>query len=125
MDSNDSDNDDETEYDDDDCMDVSNSHQKATEGDTPDDVVVVNQGYSIFDDDMIDKYTNIKQMRVFKSWEEEWEINVVYNKSPVGEAKLLDKYGGLSWYDWDNKQMVHSDKNDLKWIKITRRKKGG
>jgi hypothetical protein len=54
MASNDSDNDDETEYDD----DVSKSLFKATDGDTPDDVVVVNQGYSIFDDDMIDKYTD-------------------------------------------------------------------
>lgn len=65
-----------------------------------------------------------KQMRVFKSWEEEWESNVIYIKSPVGKAKLLDKYGGLSWYDCDNNQMVHSDKNELKWIRITRGKKG-
>ncbi len=65
----------------------------------------------------------MKPSRIFKCWEEEWEEEAIFLKSPVNEAKLLNKYGGLSWFDIDNDQMVYSDKNDLKWTRVTRSKK--
>ena len=66
-----------------------------------------------------------KPSRIFKSWEEDWEKESVFKKSPVNEAKLLNKYGGLSWYDIDSEQMVYSDKFDLEWIRVTTSKKSG
>ena len=47
-----------------------------------------------------------KPSRIFKNWEEDWEEVAVYKKCPINQAKLLAKYGGLSWYDLDNDQMV-------------------
>jgi hypothetical protein len=62
--------------------------------------------------------------RIFRNWEEEWETEAIFKKSPISEAKLLEKYGGLSWYDLDNEQMVYSDVDELKWNRVTRGKKG-
>ena len=65
-----------------------------------------------------------KFTRFFKAWEEEWEQDAIQKKSPVNEAKLLNKYGGLSWYDLDNEKMVYSGQSDLKWFRITRDRQG-
>lgn len=58
-----------------------------------------------------------KNVRLFRSWKEEWEDEAVENRSPVNEAKLLEKYGGLQWWDLDHNQLVYSDPTDLKWTK--------
>ena len=65
-----------------------------------------------------------KPSRIFKNWEEDWEEVAVYKKCPINQAKLLAKYGGLSWYDLDNDQMVFSDGGQLNWTKVTRGKRG-
>ncbi len=70
-----------------------------------------------------DTSEEMKPSRIFKCWEEDWEDEAIYIKSPVNEAKLLNKYGGLSWFDIDNNQMLHSDTDDLKWTRVTRSKK--
>jgi hypothetical protein len=67
---------------------------------------------------------NKEPERIFRNWEEEWETEAIFKKSPISEAKLLEKYGGLSWYDLDNEQMVYSDAMEIKWIRVTRGKKG-
>ena len=64
-----------------------------------------------------------KRIRLFRNWKEDWEDDYIIKKSPVSEAKLLEKYGGLQWMDIDNDQLVYSNPTDLKWEK--RRGRGG
>lgn len=77
---------------------------------------IVTKGNSVID--------TVPIARIFKNWEEDWEEESIFKKSPVSEARLLEKYGGLTWFDPDNNQVVYSDGNELKWIRITKKKDG-
>jgi hypothetical protein len=62
-----------------------------------------------------------KKVRIFRSWEEDWEPEAVKKRDPVNEAKLLQKYGGLQWYDFDNKKTFYSNENEIRWFKEPRK----
>ena len=57
----------------------------------------------------------------FKAWEEEWEDEAINKRDPVHEAKLLEKYGGLQWFDFDNIKTFYSNKNEIRWFKEPRK----
>jgi hypothetical protein len=59
--------------------------------------------FDIFDEE---KLSEPKKVRIFTSWEEDWEQEAVKKRDPVNEAKLLQKYGGLQWYNFDNKNYL-------------------
>jgi hypothetical protein len=62
-----------------------------------------------------------KKTRFFNAWEEEWEEDAIKKKDPVNEAKLLKKYGGLEWYDFDKKKNFFSNQNEVRWFKEPRK----
>jgi hypothetical protein len=39
--------------------------------------------------------------RIFNAWIEDWEWECIHKSDPVAEARLIQKYGGLSWLDPD------------------------
>jgi hypothetical protein len=39
--------------------------------------------------------------RLFKAWIEDWEWECIHHNDEVAEARLLQKYGGMRWYDPD------------------------
>ena len=41
--------------------------------------------------------------RVFRAWTEDWEKEILKTNDCVAEAKLLEKYKGLVFFDPDNK----------------------
>lgn len=55
--------------------------------------------------------------RIFRSWEEEWEATALKKQDPVNSARLLQKYGGMQWYDPDKKVYFRSDDRELEWTK--------
>lgn len=67
---------------------------------------------------------SIAVTRVFNYWEEEWEAEAVFKRSPISEAKLLEKYGGFSMCKIDSGGVVYSDPDDLRWYRVTTRKGG-
>jgi hypothetical protein len=68
-----------------------------------------------------DKKKEPKKIKFFKAWEEEWEVEAVKKRDPVNEAKLLEKYGGLQFFDPDkNKTYLSSDKS-VRWHKEIRK----
>lgn len=57
-----------------------------------------------------------KPRRIFKAYIEEWEIKATKKEDVVNKAKLLTKYGGLSWMDPDHDNVIlYSDPTTLKW----------
>lgn len=62
-----------------------------------------------------------KTARIFKAWEEEWEKLAITKRDPVNEAKLLQKYGGLQWYDFDSQMTFYSNEKELRWFKEPRK----
>jgi hypothetical protein len=65
-----------------------------------------------------------KPPRVFKAFIEDWEQEAIYKRDPVNEAKLLKKYGGLSWNDPDNDNAVlTAHGKTMHWARVT--KSGG
>jgi hypothetical protein len=57
-----------------------------------------------------------KRVRVFRAWCEDWEYEMIAKKDPVHEARLVEKYGGLTWFDVDNEVFVTSDDNSMYWV---------
>ena len=43
--------------------------------------------------------------RLFKAWIEDWEWEAIGTRDVVMEARLLQKYGGLSWIDPDENEL--------------------
>jgi hypothetical protein len=39
--------------------------------------------------------------RIFRAWIEDWEWECIRKNDPVAEARLLQKYGGMRWFDPD------------------------
>jgi hypothetical protein len=62
-----------------------------------------------------------KKVRIFKSWKEDWEEEAVTKRDPVNEAKLLEKYGGLQWFDFDNQKTFFSNEKEIRWFKEPRK----
>jgi len=57
-----------------------------------------------------------KSKHVVKCWMEDWEVEAVAKKDPVAEAKLLQKYGGLEFYDIDNNLGCLICDDELVWL---------
>ena len=69
---------------------------------------------------------NAKPRRIFKAYVEEWEQAAIVKRDIVNETKLLKKYGGLTWTDPDNNNVVlYSDKKALHWSRVTKKDGGG
>lgn len=50
-----------------------------------------------------DDWNSNSQLRIFRAWEETWEKEKLGpNGNPILEARLVRKYGGLTWLDPDN-----------------------
>ena len=53
--------------------------------------------------DTIENDSNNGNVRIFRAWKEGWENKTIGPKGdPIFEARLVKKYGGLSWRDCDN-----------------------
>lgn len=68
--------------------------------------------------------SNKKPIRIVKVYFENWEEEAKRKNDPVTEAKLLAKYGGLSWLDPDSGKMFSSDDKKMQWSR-KRGKEGG
>ena len=40
--------------------------------------------------------------KIFRTWLEDWEEDIIEVNDPVNQARLLEKYGGMAWHDPDN-----------------------
>jgi hypothetical protein len=62
-----------------------------------------------------------RHSRIFKAFYEDWEKDTIRTRDAVNEAKLLKKYGGLSWQDDDNNEAIlTSDKENMHWARLTK-----
>lgn len=70
---------------------------------------------------------NAPPQRIFKAYIEDWENTAITKKDVVNEAKLLKKYGGLSWMDPDDKNnvLLRSDTKVLDWTRVCKKTGGG
>jgi len=69
---------------------------------------------------------NLKPKRVIKCWiEEDWEVDAVASKNAVAQAKILHKYGGLQFYDIDEKKMCRIASDELVWLGKRKGNDGG
>jgi len=50
----------------------------------------------------IEEMVNNVPKRIFRAWQEPWELEIVQENDPVNQARLLEKYGGMVWQDPDN-----------------------
>jgi len=67
----------------------------------------------------IEEKATAKRQRVFCAWFGDWEREIVKRHSPVVEAKVIEKYGGLQWYDNDEEQILTADTEDMCWPNLT------
>jgi hypothetical protein len=51
--------------------------------------------------------------RLFKAWIEDWEWDCIHDNDVVSQAKLLQKYGGLSWIDPDEEELCISKEEEM------------
>jgi len=76
------------------------------------------------DSDEETKKQTKKQARTFNAFIEDWEKEAIRKRDVVNETKILKKYGGLTWQDINNDDVVlYSDCNMLHWSRLT--KNGG
>lgn len=54
--------------------------------------------------------SNEPNKRYFCNYEEEWEEECIRKHDVISEAKLLQKYGGLQWWDPDELKVCTSSK---------------
>jgi hypothetical protein len=52
----------------------------------------------------VDKLVEVPR-KIFRAWLEDWEEEIRTVNDPVNQARLLEKYGGLSWRDPDEEIM--------------------
>ncbi len=69
-----------------------------------------------FDSTSILDEKQAKPQCVIKCWMEDWEVEAVAKHDAVAEAKQLCKYGGLQFYDIDEKKMCHLSSDELVWL---------
>ena len=50
---------------------------------------------------------------MFKAWIEDWGWDCIHDNDVVSQAKLLQKYGGLSWIDPDEDELCISKEEDM------------
>ena len=82
------------------------------------------------DDDLDEKFdcflegnqTGAEQKRTFRCWYEEWEQSSRFANNPANEAKLLVKYGGIVFYDLDQKTDYKVLKEKLHWERPSTKK---
>lgn len=46
------------------------------------------------------------QTKIFRAWLEEWEELIIAVNDLVNQARLLEKYGGMVWFDPDLEEVV-------------------
>ena len=56
-----------------------------------------------------------KKKRIFRAWVEDWELEAKAKQDPVNAAKLLQKYGGLMWFDPDTKKTFMASREVMYW----------
>jgi hypothetical protein len=78
-----------------------------------------------FNSDTYEKEQTTKPNRLVNCWMEDWEIQLVAKKDAVAERKLLQKYGGLEFYDIDNNVMCSICNKDMIWRRKRRGGNGG
>jgi hypothetical protein len=61
----------------------------------------IDLGLEIWDGTPGDVPVPVTPKRIFRAWIEEWEWDCIGDKDVVAEARLLQKYGGMRWYDPD------------------------
>jgi hypothetical protein len=77
-------------------------------------------------DDVKDDEVNTKPRRIFKAFLEDWENEAITKRDVVNEAKLLKKYGGLTWLDPDNGNIkLRADMKALHWTRVSKKTGGG
>lgn len=59
--------------------------------------------------------TFVRPKRLFRAWMEPWEFECIYDDDPVSEARLLQKYGGMSWIDPDEDELCRADDTEMEW----------
>ena len=53
--------------------------------------------------------------RLFRAWIEDWEFECIFDRDPVSEARLLQKYGGLKWIGPDENEVVVAGEEQMEW----------
>lgn len=53
--------------------------------------------------------------RLFRAWIEDWEWDAIRTRDVVMEAKLLQKYGGLSWIDPDENELCVATEDAMEY----------
>ncbi|KAL9189824.1 hypothetical protein ACHAXT_009499 [Thalassiosira profunda] len=53
--------------------------------------------------------------RLFHAWVEDWETGILQKNCPEAEARLLEKYKGLVFFDPDNKTNYSVHDKELEW----------
>ncbi len=82
--------------------------------------------FKICDDEVQDEEVVTKPRRIFKAFLEDWEQDAITKRDIVNEAKLLRKYGGLTWLDPDNDNVkLRANKNSLHWTRVSKKNGGG
>ena len=54
--------------------------------------------------------------RLFKAWIEDWEWDCIHSKDSVAEAKLLQKYGGMSWVDPNDFELYKVEECNMEYL---------
>ncbi len=68
-----------------------------------------------------DEKMETKPKRVFRAYIEDWEEQATKKRDVVNKARLLKKYGGLSWCDPDTgNKLLYADRERIHWTKVTR-----
>jgi len=62
--------------------------------------------------------TPVLEQRIFRAWLEPWESTAMVKQDPVNEAKFLEKYGGLVWFDPDLGKTFMASTERMHWCSI-------
>ncbi len=82
----------------------------------------IDDDFKICEDELQDEEVVTKPRRIFKAFLEDWEEDAITKRDIVNEAKLLKKYGGLTWLDPDNGNVkLRANKNSLHWTRVSKK----
>lgn len=73
--------------------------------------------FDLLDDKNLGNVKSPRAVRIFKAWKEDWEQAAILKRDPVSEARILEKYGGLQWFDPDKSLMCTAGKDELVWTR--------
>jgi hypothetical protein len=103
------------------CMDKSKAMQAAEEASGElqetrwsDADIDLNTGLESWDPDCVMPAAVVPK-RLFNAWIEEWEWECIFNNDSVAEAKLLQKYQGMRWFDPDEDEFFTADDCNMEY----------